>query len=277
MSGNESEKPDRDESAQAEQNDDRTLARQEYEVAGLGDRSSDSEPDVFLDVPVVKVDEINLEVEDLRARVSLQAEVLDLVKLNVGADVELGRVSLGIHGVEAQALLKVRLDNVAGILDRVLTTIDRNPQILEHITRGVESAVRDVGGGAGQAVGELGRGAGEAVEDVGAGAGKAVEDVGEGAGEAVEDVGGGAGKAVEDVGEGAGKAAEQVGGTAEETGRRAGEAASGQSGTARPRESRSGDRGTQRTGKSAGRQPSGKSRREPPKRPRPSQRRGRPS
>lgn len=149
-----------------------------YDTPVRDEESPNSEPDVFLDVPVVKVDEINLEVEDLRARVSLQAEVLDLVKLNVGADVALGRVSLGIHGVEAQALLKVRLDNVSAILGRVLTTIDRNPEIIEHITRGVESAVKDVGGGAGQAVSELGQGAGSAVEDVGQGAGSAVEDVG---------------------------------------------------------------------------------------------------
>src|SRR3954454_21945572 len=71
------------------------------------------EPDVLLDVPLLKVDEIVLDVEDLRARVSLQAEVLDLLRLNVGADVALGSVHLDIKGVEAQALLKVRLDNVA--------------------------------------------------------------------------------------------------------------------------------------------------------------------
>ena len=102
--------------------------------------------DVFLDVPLLKVDEIDLEVEDLRARVSLQAEVLDLLKLNVGADVVLGRVHLGISGVEAQARLTVRLDNVASIINRVLTTLDRNPEILRELARGVGSAVQDVGG-----------------------------------------------------------------------------------------------------------------------------------
>jgi hypothetical protein len=189
-----------------------TVPEAEYEDYVLAERDSDSEkPDVLLDVPVVKVDEITLEVEELRARVLLQAEVLDLLKLNVGADVIIGRVGLEIKGVEAQALLKVRLDNVASIVDRVLTTIDRNPQILENITEGVGSAVEDVGGGAGKAVGELGEGVGSAVEDVGEGAGSAVEDVGEGAGSAVEDVGEGAGSAVEDVGEGAGSAVEDVG------------------------------------------------------------------
>ncbi|MFE0446237.1 hypothetical protein [Streptomyces fungicidicus] len=173
--------------------------------------ASGADPDVYLDVPVLKVDEIDLDVENLRAHVSLQTEVLDLLRLNVGADVSLGRVHLGISGVEAQAQLKVRLDNVAMIINRVLTTLDRNPELLRDLTRGIGSAVQDVGGGAGQAVGELGTGAGRAVEDVGQGAGRAVEDVGQGAGRAVEDVGEGAGRAVEGVGEGAGAAVDEVG------------------------------------------------------------------
>lgn len=173
--------------------------------------SPGADPDVYLDVPVLKVDEIDLDVENLRAHVSLQTEVLDLLRLNVGADVSLGRVHLGISGVEAQAQLKVRLDNVAMIINRVLTTLDRNPELLRDLTRGIGSAVQDVGGGAGQAVGELGTGAGRAVEDVGQGAGRAVEDVGQGAGRAVEDVGEGAGRAVEGVGEGAGAAVDEVG------------------------------------------------------------------
>jgi hypothetical protein len=200
-----------------------TVAEREYEDYVLAARDSGGEePDVLLDVPVVKVDEITFEVEELRARILLQAEVLDLLKLNVGADVFIGHVGLEIKGVEAQALLKVRLDNVARILDRVLTTIDRNPQLLEglvegtgtaigKIGEGAGSAVEDVGGGAGSAVAELGQGAGSAVEDVGEGAGSAVADVGEGAGSAVEDVGQGAGSAVEDVGQGAGSAVEDVG------------------------------------------------------------------
>src|SRR5918999_6019750 len=111
-----------------------TVAEREYDDYALAASDSDSEdPDVLLDVPVVKVDEINLNVDQLRARVSLQAEVLDLLRLNVGADVFIDHVGLEIKGVEAQALLKVRLDNVARILDRVLTTIDRNLQILEEI------------------------------------------------------------------------------------------------------------------------------------------------
>ncbi|MGY1433755.1 hypothetical protein [Streptomyces reniochalinae] len=183
---------------------------QEGELLPAGEDAGQG-PDVLLDVPQLEVDEIHLDVEDLRARVSLQAEVLDLLKLNVGADVDLGRVQLEIKGVEAQALLKVRLDNVARIIDRVLRSVDKNPQILEAVTRGVGAAAQELGGGARQAVGELGHGAGEATKSVGAGAGNAVQDVGGGAGDAVRDVGGGAGDAVQDVGAGAGGAVQDAG------------------------------------------------------------------
>lgn len=212
-----------------------------------GEGRDNAAPDVYLHVPVLEVDEIDLEVEDLRAHVSLQAEVLDLVKLNVGVDASLGRVHLGIRGVKAQATLKVRLDNVAGIVDRVLDTIDRNPQILEHVTRGLGQATQELGSGAGRAVeqvgqgasdavsevgsgaataaGELGRGAGEAVSDLGAGASGAVSRVGEGAGQAVSEVAEGASEAVSDVGQGAGDTVSEVGGTVSEVGDRASEEA----------------------------------------------------
>lgn len=141
--------------------------------------------------------------------------MLDLLKLNVGADVTLGRVHLGISGVEAQAQLKVRLDNVVAIIDRVLTTLDRNPELLPEPARGVGAAVRNVGGGARHAVGELGAGTGRAVQDVGRAAGSAVRDVGRGVGSAAEDVGESAAPTtVQDVGRGARRAVEEVGGEA---------------------------------------------------------------
>jgi hypothetical protein len=179
-----------------------------------GDAATDGEPDVLLDVSELRVEEISVEVEDLRARVSLEADVLQLLKLHVGVEAELGRVSLTIKGVDAKALLKVRLDNVARILDRVLTTIDNHPDIVEQLLEHVGEGVEEVGTGAGQAVGEVGAGAGSAVEDVGGGVG----EVGRGARRVVEDVGGAvgevgrdAGRVVEDVGEDAGQAEGDVG------------------------------------------------------------------
>jgi hypothetical protein len=168
-------------------------------------RELPSGPDVLLDVPVLKVDEIDIEVDDLRAQVAVVAEVRDLVQISVGADASLGRVELRIEGVEAQALLKARLDNVSLILERVLMTLDRNPQLLESVGRTVEQVGE--GGGrllseTGEAVGEIGEGAEGAVQDVGRGAGQAVGQVGQGAGQGVAGVGKGARQATEGLAQG---------------------------------------------------------------------------
>jgi pyruvate/2-oxoglutarate dehydrogenase complex dihydrolipoamide acyltransferase (E2) component len=147
---------------------DETAPEREYrERGGAGD-----DPDVLLDVPSLRVDSIHLEVDDLDAHVALKANVLDLVNLNVGVNVELGQVRIDIQGVEARALVAARLDHVAAIVDRVLTTVDRNPELLENL---------------GRAADEIGAGAGRALEQTGG----AVESLGRTAGEAGGGLGGG--------------------------------------------------------------------------------------
>ena len=90
------------------------------------------DPDVQLDVPDLRVEEVDLEVEDLQARVSLRAELADLVNINVGLDVELGEVRLQIKGVEAQAQLKASLNNVRTIFSEVLASLQHNPQFFRQ-------------------------------------------------------------------------------------------------------------------------------------------------
>jgi e3 binding domain len=203
-----------------------TVAEREYRdyaTSPLAETGQD--PDILLDVPVVKVDKVYLKLADLEAHVAVQAQVLDLVSVDVGVDAYLGKLEIDIEGVEAQALLKVRLDHLVGIVDRVMTTIDRNPELVKSLGQAIEDvgagagdmvgesgeAVEEVGHGAEEALPQIGRGAGEAVDQVGQGAGQAVGDVGEGAGQAVGEVGEGAGHAVGDVGEGAGQAVGDVG------------------------------------------------------------------
>lgn len=108
--------------------------------------ASTGDPDVLLDIPSLSVDEITLEVDNLRAHVALDARLANLLQLTAGADVGIDKVKLTIKGVRAEALLKVRLDNVAQIIDRTLTTIDRNPQILERLLQSVDNTVNTVGG-----------------------------------------------------------------------------------------------------------------------------------
>ncbi|MGN6108266.1 MAG: hypothetical protein ACTHU0_24380 [Kofleriaceae bacterium] len=143
------------------------------------------EPDVLLDVPVVKVEEISLEVDDLEARVSLTAHVGNLVALDVGAEAYLGKLNLKLKGVEAKALLKVRLQKVYAILARTLTTIDHHPEILTKVL-----------GPAGEAVGSLGKTVEKAVPSLGKTVEKAVPQVGEAVRGAAEKTAPEVGKAV---------------------------------------------------------------------------------
>jgi pyruvate/2-oxoglutarate dehydrogenase complex dihydrolipoamide acyltransferase (E2) component len=95
-------------------------------------RESVGDPDVQLDVPDLRVEEVDLEVEDLQARVSVRAELADLVKIDIVLEVELGEVKLQIKGVEAQAQLKASLDNVRAIFSEVLASLQHNPQFFRQ-------------------------------------------------------------------------------------------------------------------------------------------------
>jgi hypothetical protein len=108
--------------------------------------------DVVLEVPNLSVDSIGVNVQNLRAHLALAANVASLVTLDAGADVSIGRVRLEITGVAAEAYLYVDLDNVTRIVNRVVTTLDRNPQILTQVLSTVDNTVGTVGGVANRAL-----------------------------------------------------------------------------------------------------------------------------
>jgi hypothetical protein len=97
--------------------------------------------DVLLDVSELEVDRIKLTVRDLRAHVSIVAELASLVSLQVGVDARLGEVDLEIEGVRAKVLLKVRLDDVRAILNHALNTVAEHPEILRTLTRALDDLV----------------------------------------------------------------------------------------------------------------------------------------
>jgi DNA anti-recombination protein RmuC len=107
------------------------------------DVSQSQEPDVLLDVNELEVDKLTLEVDDLRAHVSLMAELANLLRLSVGVDATLARVKLDIEGVEANVLLKVRLEHVRAILEKALDTIAQHPEILQTLSQTLSAAVRE--------------------------------------------------------------------------------------------------------------------------------------
>jgi hypothetical protein len=101
------------------------------------------EPDVLLDVSELEVDRINLEVEDLRAHVSILVELANLLNLSVGVDARLDQVKLEIEGVEADVVLKVRLKHIRAILEKALDTIGEHPEILRILARSLSQVVRE--------------------------------------------------------------------------------------------------------------------------------------
>jgi pyruvate/2-oxoglutarate dehydrogenase complex dihydrolipoamide acyltransferase (E2) component len=109
-------------------------------------RLGGEDPDVVLDVPTLNVDELDLEVEDLRAHVSVRAEVANFVNINIGVDAYLDKVKLGIKGVEAQVLLKVKLERILGTIDRALSAIEQNPGLLDDRMREEGGDVAEIEG-----------------------------------------------------------------------------------------------------------------------------------
>lgn len=196
-------------------------ARAEDEQIGLPIEGDDDEtrlltdtgePDVLLDVPVVKVDEIRLKVENLRARVSLLARVGNLVTLDVGAEADLGSLDLDIKGVEAQAVLKVRLQKVYAILSRTLTTIDRTPELLTNLLEPVGETIGALGKTVEKAVPALGESVGRTVEQTVPGLG---ETLGRTVEKTVPPLGDAVGATIEDTAE---PVAQAIGATVEDAG-----------------------------------------------------------
>ena len=108
-----------------------------------GQEPDAQEPDVVLDVPELEVDRITLEVRDLRAHVSILAELANLLNLSVGVDARLDEVKLEIEGVEAEVHLVARLKNVRAILVKTLDTIGEHPEILRILARSLSRLVRE--------------------------------------------------------------------------------------------------------------------------------------
>lgn len=115
-------------------------------VTGGTTRSQEyPEFDVVLDIPNVCVERIFLKVDSVTAKLNLNAQVANLVRVNAGADVLIGNVDLTILDVRARALLLVDLDDVVHIVDQTLTFVDNNPQIIEQLGSTLQNTVGTVG------------------------------------------------------------------------------------------------------------------------------------
>ena len=130
------------------------------------------EPDVYVYVPKIKVGELSIDVERLEAHLALRAQVANLVNLIAGVHVGIDKVKIDIKDVEAECELKVRLENTYNILDRTLSTLDENPEVVERLLDTADNAVDETGQigkqatGPGGALSELGSGLGDSLSSV---------------------------------------------------------------------------------------------------------------
>ncbi|MEU1838217.1 hypothetical protein [Micromonospora chersina] len=112
-----------------------------------------SDPDVVLQIPHLRVDDVCVEGDDVDAHVSLRARLGSLLQVDVGVRARLGTARVDVRGLTTEAVLEVRLDELNAILDRALSTVDRNPQIVEAVVGTVDTTVDQEGRTAQQALG----------------------------------------------------------------------------------------------------------------------------
>ena len=72
---------------------------------------------------------MSLEVENLQARLNVDTRVASLVQVNAGVVATVQKLKVDLEGVVAETHLIVRLDRVAGVMERALATINRHPNL----------------------------------------------------------------------------------------------------------------------------------------------------
>jgi hypothetical protein len=145
-----------------------------------------SPPDVLLRVPELHVGKIELDVDNLQADLNLNAEIANLVSLNVGVQVGVSKVNITVADVDAQLDLVVRLGNLAKMVNRTLTSLDLNP-LLINVLNEVGDVVDAVVGAVDGLLGSIVRGDTKLnflIDNLG----NIVQEVVEGAGDAVSTI-----------------------------------------------------------------------------------------
>ncbi|KAG9694569.1 hypothetical protein KCU95_g5644, partial [Aureobasidium melanogenum] len=101
------------------------------------------DPDVYLNASV-SVKEIDIEVDNLTAKVNLDLQVLELLQFNAGVDLSIDSVQLLIQDVKAKVLLEARLENLVAMVDDVLGSLDLNP-VIATLGQGVGNILNQTG------------------------------------------------------------------------------------------------------------------------------------
>jgi hypothetical protein len=108
--------------------------------------SSSTPPDVLLNVPNLSVGRIELNVDNLKADINLNANVASLVSINAGVAVSIEKVNLTIVDVQAELELVVRLGHLVDIVNRVFGSLDLNPSLITAALGNVTNALGTIVG-----------------------------------------------------------------------------------------------------------------------------------
>ena len=136
-----------------------------YETANTNLNVLPVEPDVYLNASV-SVGHIGIQVDNITAKVNLDAQVLKLLHFSAGVDASIDRVKLTIENVSAKVELEARLENVVVMIGNVLDSIDLNPIIAtlgQNVAHIINKTVDTIAGpmpGGGNAGGGAGAGGG---------------------------------------------------------------------------------------------------------------------
>ncbi|MCJ1287872.1 hypothetical protein MMC26_007224 [Xylographa opegraphella] len=107
--------------------------------------SSSTPPDVLLNVPNLSVGRIELDVDNLQADINLNANVASLVTINAGVALSVQKINLTIVDVQAELELIVRLGHLVDIVNRVFSSLDLNPLLINTLNN-VTSALAPIVG-----------------------------------------------------------------------------------------------------------------------------------
>ncbi|KAK8168192.1 hypothetical protein IWX90DRAFT_483692 [Phyllosticta citrichinensis] len=119
--------------------------------------SNSTVPDVVLNVPELHVGKIELDVDNLRADINLNANVAKIVSINAGVAVSVDKVNITIADVDAELELVVRLGHLVDVVNRVFDSLDLNPLLINTLNN-VTSLLDDVVGEVEGLLGSITRG-----------------------------------------------------------------------------------------------------------------------
>lgn len=94
----------------------------------------DDRPDVYVDIPDLTTDSLELEVKNLHVQIKIDTQVAGgLVSVCPQVDLDIESASVNLKGLRANAQGVVRLDNIRRVVQNSLETMVKNPSILSVI------------------------------------------------------------------------------------------------------------------------------------------------